>query len=66
VHCAIAIAQAGLSRVITYRLDEDDERWVESIGKAMTVFDEAGIEYVQIPRDDTRRPDPTLLDGVNR
>mgnify|MGYP001201471603 FL=1 len=50
VHCAIAIAQAGLSRVITYRLDEDDERWVESISKAMAVFEEAGIEYLQIPR----------------
>ena len=50
VHCAIAIAQAGLSRVITYRLDEDDERWGESISKAMAVFEEAGIEYLQIPR----------------
>jgi hypothetical protein len=37
--------------VITYRLDEDDDRWVESIGKAMAVFEEAGIEYIQIPRD---------------
>ena len=50
VHCAIAIAQAGLKRVITYRLDEDDERWVESIGKAVTVFEETGIEYHQFNR----------------
>jgi hypothetical protein len=32
----------------------------------MTVFDEAGIEYIQIPREETQRPDTTLLDGVNQ
>ena len=52
VHCAIAIAQSGIRRVVTYHLDEDDRRWVESIGKAMAVFEEAGIEYLQISRDD--------------
>ena len=36
--------------MITYSLDEDDDRWVESIGKGMAVFEEAGIEYIQIPR----------------
>ena len=50
VQCAIAISQSGIKQVITYALDEDDERWVESIGKAVTVFEETGIEYLQFNR----------------
>jgi tRNA(Arg) A34 adenosine deaminase TadA len=50
VQCAIAISQSGIKQVVTYALDQDDERWVESIGKAVTVFEETGIEYHQFNR----------------
>ena len=50
VQCAISISQSGITQVVTYALDEDDERWVESIGKAVTVFEETGIEYLQFEK----------------
>ena len=50
VQCAISISQSGIAQVVTYALDEDDERWVESIGKAVTVFEETGIEYLQFEK----------------
>jgi len=51
VNCAVAIAQSGIKRVITYDLDEDDARWVDSIEKSLTVFEELGIEYTRFPRE---------------
>ena len=56
VNCAVAIAQAGIKCVVTYDLDENDERWVESIEKSLTVFEELGIEYTRIPRALTEAP----------
>jgi dCMP deaminase len=50
VQCAISISQSGITQVVTYALDEDDDRWVESIGKAVTVFEETGIEYLQFEK----------------
>jgi dCMP deaminase len=50
VSCAVAIAQAGIKHVVTYDLNESDARWVESIEKSLTVFEELGIEYTQFTR----------------
>ena len=50
VNCAVAIAQAGIKRIVTYELDDGDARWVESIGKSVAIFSELGIEYCQLPR----------------
>ena len=52
VQCAVAIVQSGISRVVTWELAEGDELWSDSIAKARHVFDEVGLEYIQLPRND--------------
>jgi dCMP deaminase len=45
--CARAIIQAGIRRVITHKrmYDESSPRWVESISNALTMMEEAGVEF---------------------
>ena len=44
--CASAIVQAGIRRVIAPRIS--NERWMESNKMAQTIFDEAGVEVIEI------------------
>ena len=50
VNCALAIFQAGIDTVVTYRPAEGDEHWLESIDKSRAVFEEAGVEYLELDR----------------
>ena len=50
VNCALAIVQAGIETVVTYRPADGDEHWLESIGKSRVVFEEAGVEYLELER----------------
>ncbi len=50
VHCALAIVQSGLTRVVTYTLTDADAHWLESIGKSEAIFREAGVAFEIIPR----------------
>jgi dCMP deaminase len=43
-NCAGAIVQAGIRKVVTRRTD--NPRWEDSVLRASTVFDEAGVEVV--------------------
>jgi len=51
VNCAISIVQAGIRSVVTYEIEESDERWLESIEKSVRVFRESGVEYKRIPKN---------------
>jgi dCMP deaminase len=53
VNCAIALVQAGITTVVTYQPDQSDHgdaHWLESIEKSRTVFDEAGVEFLELDR----------------
>ncbi len=49
VHCALAIIQAGIVRAITWETTTGDEHWMESVGKSISLFKEAGVEYITLP-----------------
>jgi len=49
-HCAIAIVQAGIARVVTWKDDVIDPQWVASLSAAVDMFNEAGIEYIALNR----------------
>jgi deoxycytidylate deaminase len=51
VNCALAIVQAGIDTVVTYRPAEGDDHWLESIDKSRAVFEEAGVEYLELERE---------------
>ena len=51
VNCALAIVQAGIETVVTYRPAEGDEHWLESIEKSRAVFDEADVEFLELKRE---------------
>jgi dCMP deaminase len=55
IQCALTIIQAGLASVITYQVTSDDVRWIESIEKSRSVFAEAGVATIELPR---RTPAP--------
>lgn len=50
VNCALAIVQSGIETVVTYRPADGDEHWLESIDKSRAVFDEAGVEFLELDR----------------
>lgn len=50
VNCAIAIVQAGIERVVTYEVEDSDDRWRDSIEKSVEVFRESGVRYISLPR----------------
>lgn len=50
VHCALAIIQAGIVRVVSYESSEGDEHWQESLDKSIALFEEAGVEYASLSR----------------
>ena len=51
VQCTLAIVQAGIARVVTYRYGgEADAHWEESFAKAKAVMAEAGVDYVALAR----------------
>ena len=52
VNCAIAVVQAGIRTVVTYLPEPGDDHWLESIDKSRTVFDEAGVEFLELDRRD--------------
>jgi dCMP deaminase len=52
-HCAIAIVQAGISRVVTWKEETIDPQWAASLSGAIEMFSEAGIDYVALPRPKT-------------
>ena len=49
--CARGIIQAGISHVVGHQRMADDtpDRWKESIGNAMTMLKEAGVQITMIP-----------------
>jgi dCMP deaminase len=51
VNCALAIVQAGIETVVTYRPTEGDDHWLESIDRSRIVFEEAGVEYLELDRE---------------
>lgn len=51
-HCAIAIVQAGVAKVVTWKDDAIDPQWAASLNSAVEMFKEAGIEYVALRRGD--------------
>lgn len=50
IQCALAIIQSGVIRVVTYTVTPEDARWIESIEKSRSVFAEAGVEMLELPR----------------
>ena len=47
--CARAIVQAGITRVVTVRPPADFvERWHEHMSRTQRLFDECGVEYLEI------------------
>lgn len=49
--CARAIVQAGITRVITVRPPaEFVARWEEHISRSRRLFDECGVEYIEVER----------------
>lgn len=50
VHCALAIVQSGIRRVVTYGLTDADAHWLDSIGKSEAVLREAGIAFAIVNR----------------
>lgn len=50
IQCALVIIQAGIVEVVTYEVTQDDARWVESIAKSRSVFEEAKVVARELPR----------------
>lgn len=50
VNCALTIVQSGIETVVTYKPAEGDEHWLDSIDKSKAVFEEAGVEYLELER----------------
>ncbi len=50
VNCAIAVVQAGIRTVVTYLPEAGDDHWLDSIEKSRAVFDEAGVEFLELQR----------------
>ncbi|HIJ22875.1 MAG: CMP deaminase [Gammaproteobacteria bacterium] len=46
--CAVKIIQSGITRVVT-TIPEDMERWEESVALTRTIFQEVGVEMVEVP-----------------
>lgn len=46
--CAAKIIQTGISRVVT-TIPDDMSRWEESVALTRLIFEEAGIEMVEVP-----------------
>lgn len=60
-HCALAIVQAGIVRVVTYPMAKTPSKWTESHLRSMEVFKEAGVELI-IHHD--RAQEPEELDNT--
>jgi dCMP deaminase len=58
VNCALAIVQAGISTVVTYRPQPGDDHWLDSIAKSRAVFAEAGVEFLELGRPAPGPPPP--------
>jgi dCMP deaminase len=50
IQCALVIIQSGIVEVVTYEVTQDDARWVESIAKSRSVFEEAKVIARELPR----------------
>ena len=48
--CASLIIQSGISRVISYEIEESKNRWVDSFKLAKELFDEAGVEVLLLEK----------------
>lgn len=48
--CASLIIQSGISRVISYEIEESKNRWVDSFKLAKKLFDEAGVELLLLEK----------------
>ncbi|MBT3308459.1 MAG: dCMP deaminase family protein [Gammaproteobacteria bacterium] len=46
--CAAKIIQSGITRVVT-TIPEEMSRWEESVALTRTIFEEVGIEMVEVP-----------------
>ena len=44
------IIKSGIETVVTYKPADGDEHWLESIDKSRAVFEEAGVEYLELDR----------------
>jgi len=48
--CASLIIQSGISRVISYEIEESKNRWVDSFKLAKELFEEAGVELLLLEK----------------
>ena len=48
--CASLIIQSGISRVISYEIEESKNRWTDSFKLAKELFDEAGVELLLLEK----------------
>jgi len=44
-HCASAIVQAGITRVVALKVIDRESRWATSWAMAQTIFKEAGVNF---------------------
>jgi deoxycytidylate deaminase len=49
--CTLAIIQAGIERVVSWKVAEGDEHWQASITTSRELFDEAGLAWTVLDRD---------------
>ena len=51
--CARAIIQAGIAMVVTHKVEIDENTpqntWRDKLGYSREMFDEAGVEYLELP-----------------
>ncbi len=54
IQCALTIIQSGVVQIVTYTVTPEDARWIDSIEKSRSVFSEAGVGMLELPRRPTR------------
>lgn len=53
VRCAVMVAQLHIKCVVSQKLPKDlEERWGESVGKSKAVFEEVGIEVIELEENE--------------
>jgi dCMP deaminase len=50
--CTLAIIQAGIQRVVSWKVTEGDEHWQASIDTSRELLDEAGLAWTVIDHDE--------------
>ncbi|MCH2143080.1 MAG: dCMP deaminase family protein [Phycisphaerales bacterium] len=48
--CTLAVIQAGISRVVSWRPGQGDEHWEQSIATSRSLLSEAGVQWCELER----------------